>query len=407
MLNLINLCISEYRKNLSRNIMICVLLAASAVLILLTLGNIKTSYQYYAAIKPYLGENGMCLPDVYVLDKLRFSAYLKNMENVQCYKLFGSTTMYVNDKIKDLYIYDDEDTANLMPSLLEGKWEESDSEDKTVFHVLVSENNGEIKTGDIIETEYYMNNGDIRPVKAIVKGIFKNGENIAGYIQVSNIFAVSYKDFYSPFNIEQNETYLFITTEKEYRKFGDVSVTGGKLGIIRYYDDLSEEEVKDTNHELLTYISHYNGGIMGYAKLDTIKDNSEREMKKLIMKFLPFAIVVMALSIICIISASAIATMEGLYSYTVYYVTGMRWSGVLRICGFASLCNELISGIFAIMAVTVMKIRFPNIATRMNIGIIEVLIIFGMWILMFALSIIMPVSILNKNKPARLLQQKG
>lgn len=406
---LLKLCILEYKKNIKHNIINCVLLAASIVLMILTVGNIRTPYRYYAAIKPYLGENGICQMDVISEEKKMLSRKLMSMENVCSFKIFGHSSINTDrdNKVRDLFVYDEEDAKEFMPALLEGKWEESDREDKTVFHVLVSENGGKIKTGDILETEYYMTNGDVIPVKARVQGVFKNGEKIAGYMQEASLFGFSYNTFYSTFDFNQNEEYIFITTEKEYSKFGDVIIHGAGCGLIKYYDDLNEEEVQETNREILIFFGRYGNHIMGGVKLSVVKENSERELKKLMMQFLPFAIVVVVLSMLCMISTSAVATLEGLYHYTVYYLTGMKWSGVFKICGFSTLCNELLSGVLAVIAGVVIKLRLPDIGARMHLGLIEIMLIIGMWMVMFVLSVIMPLSILNKNKPAQLLGQAG
>lgn len=49
------------------------------------------------------------------------------------------------------------------------------------------------------------------------------------------------------------------------------------------------------------------------------------------MEFMPFAIVMIMISVICIISISAISTLEGLRNYTIYYITGMKWNGIIKL----------------------------------------------------------------------------
>lgn len=405
---MINLCMAEYVKNLKRNILIIVLLSAAIVLVFLTLGNFRTSYKYYSAVEEYMGDKGICTADVINASKSVMTKWFNDIDGIDSYKLFGVTFMLVGEEgSKSVYLYDDADAKNLMPDLIEGEWKDSDPDDKSIINVLVSENDSGIKTGDIIDTEYITEDGQLEPVKARVVGVFKNGERIAGYMNFLSMYDVTYKTFFSVFDVEQNEDYIFVSTEKEYGKLREVFLSGSTLGIIRYKDDLTDDEVMQTDRKISELFSDYGGIVLGSVPLKIVKDNSINEIKKLVMQFLPFAIVVLVLSIICTMSTSAVSTLEGLYSYTIYYLTGMKWNGVLKICGFSTICNEVMSGMVSVIIIAVMRMKIPDIAGRINIGALEIGIVLMIWILMYLLSIIMPLSILKNNRPAQLLQQKG
>mgnify|MGYP006896899124 FL=1 len=54
----------------------------------------------------------------------------------------------------------------------------------------------------------------------------------------------------------------------------------------------------------------------------------------------------------------------------------------------------------------IMKIKFANIANRIDISVAEIMIIAGIWLCFIFLAIIMPLSILHRNKPAELIKQE-
>ena len=77
---MIDLCISEYIKNIRRNVLIWLLLSAVNIMVLLTIGNIRTSYKYYNAIKDYIGNKGICVIDTDGIIKADIS---KELDNIQ------------------------------------------------------------------------------------------------------------------------------------------------------------------------------------------------------------------------------------------------------------------------------------------------------------------------------------
>lgn len=124
------------------------------------------------------------------------------------------------------------------------------------------------------------------------------------------------------------------------------------------------------------------------------------------MEFIPFAIVMIMISVICIISISAISTLEGLRNYTIYYITGMKWNGIIKINSFSIVCSIGMSVVLSTVEYWVMKIKFANIANRIDISVAEIMIIAGIWLCFIFLAIIMPLSILHRNKPEELIKQE-
>ena len=68
---------------------------------------------------------------------------------------------------------------------------------------------------------------------------------------------------------------------------------------------------------------------MGYEPLRNINRNSQIKIQKLLLRFLPFAIVAFIISLICTMASSAVNALESVYRYTVYFIVGMKW----RTCG--------------------------------------------------------------------------
>ena len=62
--------------------------------------------------------------------------------------------------------------------------------------VIMSENEYGIHTGDVIESHYLTEKGDVKSVNIKVVGTFNDGERIAGIVQYSPSENMSYNSFY-------------------------------------------------------------------------------------------------------------------------------------------------------------------------------------------------------------------
>ena len=236
---MLRLCMWEYRRSLKQNFLISILLAATIVLVLLTIGNIKTTYRYYKGLEPYLGEQGVMLSEAFASDKVELSEVLKQIPGVKNFKLFGSTFMefYFDEEacFRNVYLYDKEDTSRGMPDLIEGRWMASKQADKTVVHVLVSENADNIQVGDVLESKYTRNDGKLINIKVKVVGKLRDGERIAGNLQYEeDLNQISYESFYGPFDSAQSEECIFVSTEEEFSKLEDLFIPSSEFGLLQY-----------------------------------------------------------------------------------------------------------------------------------------------------------------------------
>lgn len=71
-------------------------------MVLLTIGNIRTSYKYYNAIKDYIGNKGICVIDTDGIIKADISKELDNIQEIKSYKIFEISTLYY-DKGDNVY----------------------------------------------------------------------------------------------------------------------------------------------------------------------------------------------------------------------------------------------------------------------------------------------------------------
>lgn len=143
---------------------------------------------------------------------------------------------------------------------------------------------------------------------------------------------------------------------------------------------------------------------MGYEPLRNINRNSQIKIQKLLLRFLPFAIVAFIISLICTMASSAVNALESVYRYTVYFIVGMKWRTCLRVSSFAAMCNIGVSVITSIITVAMLKMKDIGIAERVEPGRYEILTVGFVYILFYVVTIIMPVMILKKSKPSMLLK---
>lgn len=96
---------------------------------------------------------------------------------------------------------------------------------------------------------------------------------------------------------------------------------------------------------------------------------------------------------------------DGVYRYTVFYLNGMKWSSGIKLSAFSAGCNIIFSMFFMIGTVCILQLNNISMAYKIQYGFYEILIVGIVCVFFFFASIIMPIIIIKKERPAELLKK--
>lgn len=287
--------------------------------------------------------------------------------------------------------------ADYNPDMLEGVWY-SYYEGSEPLVVVVTQNQYGIKTGDTIDIFYkHEDENSKKFVTAYVCGVMRNGE---GYID-GNMYRspAGILDYYKVFNSETNsvdlENPIIFMALEDMEEQGLGNIDYGLY--IEYEDDISAEEIEHNEEVLLD-----KGMINTFKEL---RSNSLDEIMKKLMIIIPIAFGALFFVTISIACSSAIDTNKALKDYAIYYICGMKWNGIIVM----RLINGIITGALAGMIMYIIS----QLISRASFGKD---IVFEMghhqWIYCLTvalysiiISLVIPVIIMNKNKPVSVLKE--
>ncbi len=321
---------------------------------------------------------------------------LDKVKNVH-YTLWDSVYLYGLSNMKFEIIGYDETMADYNPDMKEGVWYTDYVGDEPLVAVI-TENTYGLGLGEYIDIFSYDENGEPQgPVTAYVCGILRNGEE---YIY-GNMFMShgSMLDYYTVYDAEKNaidldNPIIFMSLEDMERN---------RIGIIdcgffiQYEDDITKEEVT-SNEDILT-----DTGVIN--TFEQLREGSLDEIMKKLMVIIPIAFGALFFVTISIACNSAIDTNKTLKDYAIYYICGMKWSGIIVM----RLINGITTGVLAGMIMYIIS----QLIARTSFGK-DIVFEMGQYQWMCCLAIILysiiislfiPVIIINKNKPVSILKE--
>ena len=326
--------------------------------------------------------------------------------------IYGKTTFmnYIKkDRTLQIHVYDEAMSRYIQPVVDEGVWVDSIFANSEYPCFTIFPNKLGIESGDIITIDDYNGNtceiyisGILSPEQYIYAGNKARGLNPkeTDYTTLVN----KYPDANNPDDI------VLVTTEEEMAKInGEIYYTCGN-GVIKYKNDISNEEMENNEKIIKEYVSSNSGMHSDSIKLCTLQqfyDNSLKRLNVVLITYIPIMIAVVMLIMSSILGYEYLCNQKAVRNYSVYYMLGVRWNRISVIASVRNVINFLISymlsfGIFYIVEFFNLNkyifITFRNYQHLLIIGIGIIFILFGAFIPYRMLKKVTPDDVIRSAK---------
>lgn len=388
--------IKQYIKNAWYNLLFVLILALTVVANVIFITNISRQLRIHNLVKPYLNEDSLIVRSIGELESLYES--LSKVEDV----LATRSVFCYCPQMTDVYsceIYSDEIMDKFEPRLSRGKKIEAANISKDEIGVLVSENKQGLKPGDKISLSFY-SNGETVSVDAVITGIIKDGQRVfVSNDELSN--DMGYEDIYKMHSFEQTEKPLIITTEKELSKV-DALIDGMYEGcIIKFAEDISHDEWVD-NYEKIC--ANETVKIYSYPSSNKLIEGMENSLNAILMKYVPLEIAMLVLVITCIGGIALVKVFNDVKYYSILHISGMPYKKAILITFAEMTINSVLAMILANSFILIQgKVNLFG-TINCELGFSQILISFGICIVVIVSSALVTRSVLREKTPAQILK---
>ncbi|MBQ9700815.1 MAG: hypothetical protein IJV71_09375 [Lachnospiraceae bacterium] len=405
--------LSEFIRNLRRNILVIIQMVAVYIIALFTVSAFVEQYSLMDGISKVFDDTGMIFFKENLLgndwvEKDKLYDKLVKVEEIGhsiCWNMLDEQNEDSMLKSADVIAYDP-NVITYTPKLIAGQWCEEVKQEKGVINTVVSDNLPfDIQLGQVIELCGY---------KFKIVGVVSSKELLYGINYKYGYDSASYLDFYASWSDRTNYVgkYLFIIPynsmleeilEKE-NVSPELAAIWGSYGIIDFQDDITEEEY-EYNVDVLEEM--YNRSI-GDDIFNT-KQVYDYSWVLINIKIMPMLILLCIIVIALIISLIISVAINVLYekkNYGIYFICGNDWGNTFKfslaswaILAATSLviagCGYVIIGALSIFSG--LSLSFTWMHVVMLAAITLILLIITMIVPFCMLRKIQPVSILKEN----------
>lgn len=394
--------LKELRRNIFINILCTLQLSVIFVVVIAMVSSVVSRFEKYLPFKEELNQKGVYLQVDQMIyenmeDNLKYPVYSKEVikndigltkvKNVFCFY-----DIWVRQE-SSVIAYDNETISKYTPEMESGQWlSEKKALPEGVIAGVISENNDNINTGDVIELNEAFSNESI---KVYIVGKIADGSAIIGTSQAErNDYTCDNLYRIYDFTIEK-QPLLIINHEDLLNTNAPFMTQVRGSVIINYEDNISEEEVEANYNTLMR-----NGSLFyGYSTLDDMHKNSIKYIYFEVLRLLPMIISIFILTAISILSISAVNAKLRIKTYAVYYICGMQWKDIIKIEIIKSNAIVLISGLisYVLSLFADKQVIFGGLIIQN--GFYQIISCAFVGLLFIILSIVFPFVITKKEKP--------
>lgn len=409
--------IKNFSRNLFFNILIIIQLALVFSSAIFTSSSVYQNLKYYSVFADELNGNGYCvLPQYFDGDSTQSIIFTNDLNDSKRFSDYGDYfgdisalyrfTVYGQDGTENPYLqntygYNGVLIYNYMPSMKKGKWLSQVESNDNVIHAVISDNDYGLDVGDRIKQGFPTDNG-IVDLDVEISGMIKDGAKLYGAKvsgkhyddTVGESFSVNelfYNYYLSAFHCP-----VFIYNMDEFDKYNISAVISDKM-MVPFKDDLSDTEQEDAFNAMIKFGT----GEVGFSQ---IKDMSLVKVKQQLIILVPVIVGLMVLTIVSILSLSAISTHKQLKNYGILYICGSRW----RQCALINIINIVIDILFSVL-ITYSMLTILDFSGKLENTVVifeknELRICTVIAMIVIFVSAIMPFAIIGKTQPKEILK---
>ena len=399
---MITLGLSEFIRNIKRNILVIAQMVAVYVIALFTVSAFEEQYRLMDGVSEVFDDTGMIVLENSILsDEVLSEDVLKeiliNVDNIEhsiSYSLYKD-----NQHVKVTAC--NPRNITYRPELIKGEWCEDAPQEKGVINAVVSANGKfEQEIGQKIEIEGHIFK---------ITGIVDTKEMIYGTTGSFAYTEANYLSFYEPiYDVYSAEAGVIIASYEDLMKYSlkdlNYASNWGQIVIVDFSDDITDEEIAYNMKQLTERYGYTEGSEM--VLTDEMYDYSWRLIMLKINPMLMLLAVIIVVLIISLVISGIINVLYEERNYGIYFICGNNWKNTFKF----SLVNWTIMAITSfILAIGVsvfiyykklikgLILSFSGIHIMAVLAITLIMIVFAVFIPYIKLRRIQPVSILKEN----------
>ncbi len=407
----------NFKKKAPMNILIILEMTAAMIVFAVMISSILIRYTYYEPLKDIFQSKGY-----YAMLNFQYENKEKNnlVHGAELGEYIGSPEKILS--VSRLLIwedssgnpepsnsvsraYSDEVIKRFPPKIKKGRWLNT-SDKAEVIETVISENPFGWEVGDRLELCFYGPGERYFTVEIV--GEIEKGTKIFG-LNARFDKAYDFNLCYSVYDYDYEGVPLMLFSSEylDTLKFPAESDTGAEIaqwpvGVhLIVYDDDTSPEIIEEGQRMLGEMSEI--GSAYTIPFGTLDEGSQKYLYMQVYNLLPVIIVILILTFVSSVSSTAISTRERLRDYSIFYITGLRWSGCIWINMIGSAIVSMISLVLAFAGMYV--IGFTPLKDTVTIiwsGWIFLAAI-GLAVLYMLVSMLMPAIIIRKSSPKEIL----
>lgn len=407
--------IKEFVRNLWFDLFIVLQLSLVFIVSIFAVSSVSQSMKYYRtfsdvlegegySIQPMNESGGFFLNTDSIIDTDTFSDHSRYFGHISAMRQLSA---YGPDGEEDpypqyTYAYKGALIYNYKPLMQSGKWLSEVKSEQGTVHAVISPSAYGLKIGDRIRQCFFNYNGDPVELTVEVVGEFKDGAKLFGIYSHDDENAVtagesnSIEGLFHNYYVSAFELPAFVYNMDELDPYGIDSIIEQRM-LVPFKEGLSKEEISRAKQEL-------NKLGIGEISFEEIRKDTLSDLRKKLIILAPVIIGLLLLTVVSILSLTAISTHKQLKNYGVLYLCGGRW----RQCAFINLVviaiDLLMSG-----CITYIALKLLGAAGKLQNTVVvfewEEIIACGVIALIaLAVSVIMPLVIIGSTQPREILK---
>ena len=320
-----------------------------------------------------------------------------------CYNVLDSSEYRLTPNGDYSYAYRDDMIYKYEPMMQQGKWLSQVKKEDGVIHAVISPNDLGIGVGDVITQGFSTAEGTVVKEVEIV-GVFREGAKFFG---IHPERALQEDDFNATHRIDElfhnyyqklYEAPMLVYDLDELQQIGSIETIYSGI-FMSYKDGLSDEQKEQTYSQIVDTTKNI-------VPFSDIRSATLAEVRKQLIILVPVVLGLLLLTMISVLSLTAISTHKQLKNYGVLYLCGGRWRQCALINSVTVFIDVVFSAMLAYIAMTALSLSGKLQTTIVRFTKAEFLICLSVAVFVMLVSLIMPFAIIGKTQPKDILKEE-
>lgn len=401
------LAISEYMRHAKRNLFVVLQISVLLFVLCVSITTLQSEYKLYRPVSSMNGKKGIYVSS-YGYHGETPESIAKGMKKVNSVYTWASTDVMngTEENGITMAVYPQNVLEDFKPTLQDGKWLSEVETEDGVLPIIISQNSNGWKCGSMIPLQYGDENGKLCSVQARVVGVLEEGSQVIGYdFGEGGILNQDYRDIFSTYRYEQEQSVLLMTSEQQAKKQG-ISYTYNQDHFIIYQDDITEYEMTKNSQILKNNLGMGTEDTTSDCSLDLFMKNSNHQLQREIMMYLPIVICVLVITIISLVNVCTLNMADDMFHNAIFSLLGLPW----KRCSLFSLLQSFLTAflsviMFLIFVVLSLKLNLTEYLlielNRSSVGALAVTLL-----ILCIIHYVVPYSTLCKKQPVEVLRNR-